>query len=104
MLSASAAGLHAPVPTLGAEPGRLVLDLAGRRVELARAEAVRLRDAAAAEAGSSSAARDLSVLLDRVLARGHLLALRQGEVHTLTSIAAGLGLGELVARLAGPGG
>ena len=101
MLLASAASFHGPATTVGAES--VVLDLAGRRVELSRAEAMRLRAAAAAEAGTSSVARDLSVLLDRVIARGHVLALHRGEAHTLTGVAAGLGLDELARRLAGTG-
>lgn len=77
----------------------MVLDLAGRRVELDRTEALRLRAAAAAQAGSSSVARDLSVLLARAVTHGQVLALRRGEAHTLSRLAFGLGLDELAQRL-----
>ncbi len=81
----------------GVEPivQTVVLDLAGTRVDLTSSEAARLRDVAAAEAGRSSRARDLAVLLDRALVLRHTLALRPAERQTLARIAAEAGLSEL---------
>jgi hypothetical protein len=91
----------------GSETARqspVVLDIGGRRVDLDRAEAVRLRDAAAAVAGRSSAARDLSLVLDRALSRRSVLALRRAEAQTLAQLAVEVGLlglaGEITARAA----
>jgi hypothetical protein len=80
----------------------VVLDVGGRRVELDPGEAVRLRDAAAAGAGRSSAARDLSLLLDRALQRRQILALRRSEVHTLAQLAGQLGLLTLAREITAP--
>jgi hypothetical protein len=63
------AALHADTSDATAGELPVVLDVAGRRIDLGPGEAVRLRDAAAACAGNSSAARDLSLLLDRALYR-----------------------------------
>lgn len=81
-------------------PRRVVLDLSGRRAELSRAEAMLLRDAAAAQAGSSSLARDLAVLLDHALETQRLLALRPSEAQLLGQVAQQQGLGDIVGRLA----
>lgn len=80
----------------------VVLDVGGRRVDLDPGEAVRLRDAAAARAGRSSAARDLSLVLDRALHRGQILALRRSEVHTLAHLAGQLGLFALARGITTP--
>ena len=80
----------------------VVLDLGGRRVDLDRDEAVQLRDAAAARAGRSSAARDLSLLLDRALHRRQTLALRRSEAHTLAQLAGQLGLLSLAREITAP--
>lgn len=74
------------------------LDLAGAQAELIDKDAVRLRDAAAAAAGRSSAARDLSLLLDHALA-GRRVALHRGELHTLIEIAANSGLDDVAETL-----
>ena len=87
-----------------ADPGHLlvVLDVGGRRVDLDPGEAVRLRDAAAACAGRSSAARDLSLLLDRSLHRPQVLALRRAEAQTLAQLASRIGLVSLASQIATP--
>ncbi len=97
-LGSAEEGARAPAIESGAT--RVVLDLAGTHVRLSPGEAVRLRDAAAAEAGRSSRARDLAVLLDRALVLPHTLALRPAERHTLARIAAEAGLDELAPQLA----
>lgn len=83
---------------------RIVLDLPGGRLTLDAYEVTRLRDTAAAQAGQSSAARDLSLLLDRALQHGKPVALRRAEVQTLTHVAADAQLDELAARLAAADG
>ena len=77
----------------------IVVDVAGRRVGLTRLEVVRLRDAAAAEAGTSSAARDLALVFDRALTAPQAPALRRGELLTLARIAVEAGMVELASRL-----
>jgi hypothetical protein len=96
MLGAAVGGVRRSVDSQGPE---IVLDVSGRRVSVSRAEAHRLQEAASLEAGRSSVARDLALLLDRALAGGSTLALRRGEAHTLTRLSGALGLSELVARL-----
>lgn len=76
------------------------LDLPGRKVELGRVIVLRLRDAAAAQAGRSSAARDLSLLLDRALRQG-TLALRRSELETLVKLARRVGLDRVGDQLRG---
>jgi hypothetical protein len=80
----------------------VVLDVGGRRVDLDPGEAVQLRDAAAACAGRSSAARDLSFLLDRGLNRHQVIALRRAEAQTLAQLASRVGLVELAGEIATP--
>jgi hypothetical protein len=63
---------------------------------------VQLRDAAAACAGRSSAARDLSLLLDRGLHRHQVLALRRAEAQTLAQLASRVGLVALAGEIATP--
>lgn len=86
------------------DPGQLpvTLDVGGRRVDLDRDEALRLRDAAAACGGRSSAARDLSLLLDRGLHQPQVLALRRAEAQTLAQLARGIGLVALAGEIATP--
>jgi hypothetical protein len=99
MRTSSAAGDRASRTAVDL-PLRVVLDLSGRRAELTRVEAVLLRDAAAAEAGRSSLARDLAVLLDHALETQRVLALRRNEAHLLARLARQHALGEVAARLA----
>jgi hypothetical protein len=58
-----------------------------------------LRDTAAAMAGRSSAARDLSLVLDRAINGGYV-ALRRAELQTLVDVVDAAGLSELRDRLA----
>lgn len=96
------AALHTNVSeeTSGQLP--VLLDVGGHRVDLDPIQAARLRDAAAACAGRSSAARDLSLLLDRGLRRHQVLALRRAEAHTLAQLASRVGLVALAAEIATP--
>jgi hypothetical protein len=64
------------------------LDINGRVIELSREHVELLRDAAAARAASSSRLRDLSLMLDRALRSGHVLALRRSEARVLTELLA----------------
>ena len=80
----------------------VILDIGGRRVDLDPDEVVRLRDAAAACAGRSSAARDLSLLLDRALYRPQVLALCRAEAQTLAQLASRVGLLALAGEIAAP--
>jgi hypothetical protein len=91
------AALHTGASEESPDLHSVVLDIAGRRVELDPNETVQLRDAAAACAGTSSAARDLSLLLDRALCRRRVLAWRRAEAQTLERLASDVGL-LLVAR------
>jgi hypothetical protein len=75
------------------------LDLPRQPLDLARDVVERLRDAAAAMAGRSSAARDLGLLLERALEGGRQVALRRGETKTLLEVARAAGLFEVVARV-----
>jgi hypothetical protein len=96
------AALHMDASATAQEHPAVVLDIAGRRVDLDAGEIVRLRDAAAACAGRSSAARDLSLLLDRALQRHQVLALRRAEAHTLVQLARQIGLPALVREITVP--
>jgi hypothetical protein len=71
-------------------------------MDLDPGEALQLRDAAAACAGRWSAARDLSLLLDRGLQSHQVLALRRAEAQTLAQLAKRVGLLRLVDQLAAP--
>jgi hypothetical protein len=93
---AAASGPAAPTPSA------VVLDIGGRRVDLGPAEVVQLRNAAAAGAGSSSVARDLSLLLDCGSHRHRVLALRRGEAHTLAQLARQVGLDALGLEITAP--
>lgn len=96
------AALHSNISE--ASPGRfpVVVDVAGRRIDLSSGEAMRLRDAAASCAGRSSTARDLSLLLDRGLSRRRVIALHRAEAHTLARIAQEVGLHALVREIEAP--
>jgi hypothetical protein len=59
------------------------LDVIGKLVTLSQREAEKLRAAAAAEAGRSSARRDLSVLLERGLRTRTTVALSRAEAREL---------------------
>jgi hypothetical protein len=76
------------------------LDVPGRKVELGRAIVQRLRDAAEAQAGRSTPARDLSLLLDRALRQG-TLALRRSELETLVKLTRSVGLDRVGDQLRG---
>ncbi len=86
-------------PDATSDRGPVVLDVAGRRVELTCSEALLLRDAAASQAGRSSRARDLSLLLERALTGPNLLALTRGELRALARVAEAAERGELAMRL-----
>lgn len=86
MLASAALGAEA-----ASEQSPVFLDIAGRRVGLDPADAARLRDAAAARAGTSSIARDLSILLGHALEQPHVIALRRSEAQTLLRVAAEIG-------------
>jgi hypothetical protein len=62
------------------------LDVIGKLVTLSEREAEELRAAAAAEAGRSSARRDLSVLLDRGLRTRTTIALSRAEARELAEL------------------
>jgi hypothetical protein len=77
------------------------LDLPGRTISLDAAIVKELRDAAAAAAGRSSPARDLSLLLERALRQG-TLTLRRAELETLINLARQRGLDLTAERLSSP--
>jgi hypothetical protein len=62
------------------------LDVIGKPVTLSEREAEELRAAAAADAGRSSARRDLSVLLDRGLRTRTTVALSRAEARELSEL------------------
>jgi hypothetical protein len=62
------------------------LDVIGKLVTLSEREAEELRAAAAADAGRSSARRDLSVLLDRGLRTRTTVALSRAEARELAEL------------------
>ena len=80
----------------------VVLDLATGPVSLSAGEIARLRDEAAARAGRSSAARDLSLLLQLALDRVRPVALRRAELETLVGIAVDADLDLIAAKLTMP--
>lgn len=82
-----------------AESRRVTLDLTGTLVTLSAAAAVELRDAAAADAGRSSARRDLSLILERALTTNATVALRRAEARELADILAEHHLGGRFAEL-----
>jgi hypothetical protein len=62
------------------------LDVIGKLVTLSEREARELRAAAAAEAGRSSARRDLSLLLDRGLRTQSTVVLNRAEARELAEL------------------
>jgi hypothetical protein len=62
------------------------LDVIGKLVTLSEREAEELRAAAAADAGQSSARRDLSILLDRDLRTRTTVALSRAEARELSEL------------------
>jgi hypothetical protein len=99
-----AAALHTTVSEELPELRVVVLDIVGRRVDLDPGVARRLRDEGAARSGHSTAARDLSLMLDRSLSRGQVLALRRAEAHTLGRLASDLGLTAVAREISSPPG
>jgi hypothetical protein len=98
---------NGPVLTISISTGRrdgglppVSFSLPGGSVELSRDQVEHLRDAAAARAGRSSAARDLSLVLVRALHQATPVALRRAEVDLLSRIAHETGLHLVVAALA----
>jgi hypothetical protein len=82
-------------------PGAVIsFDLPGGRTGLRREDVSVLRDAAAAQAGRSLAARDLSLLLDRALEAGSSVVLRRAELQTLIEVAHDVALDDVAAQLA----
>jgi hypothetical protein len=69
-------------------------------VELDPDDVVLLRDAAAALAGRSIVARDLSLLLDRALTDDRPVVLRRSELNTLARLAASNGVNRVAIVLA----
>jgi hypothetical protein len=96
------AAFTAHLSEAGPGEGPVILDVGGRRIALDPYEAIRLRNAAAACAGRSSAARDLSLLLDRALAQPQVLALRRAEAQILAQVASRIGLHAFAGELAAP--
>jgi hypothetical protein len=72
-----------------------------RRCHSRQPDATSLEGAAAAQAGNSIAARDLSLLLDRALNQPRPVAFRRAELRTLVEIAMSADLGEVAGRLDG---
>jgi hypothetical protein len=64
------------------------LDVNGALVRVSDKDAALLRDAAAAQAGRSAAARDLSLLVERALSSRRSVALQRGELRALRSLLA----------------
>jgi hypothetical protein len=81
----------------------VIFDLPSGQVSLEAIEVELLRDVAAAKAGSSIAARDLSLLLNRALSAPRPVAFRRTEVQTLTEIATDADLIEVVRLLVAAG-
>jgi hypothetical protein len=78
---------------------RVIFDLPSGQVSFEAHEVEVLRDAAAARAGSSTAARDLSLLRDRALVLPRPVAFRRAELQTLIEIATSADLTEVAGRL-----
>jgi len=62
------------------------LDINGQLVPLTRKQAERLRDGATAQASSSSALRDLSLVLDRAIRSKRVVALQHQELRALARL------------------
>jgi hypothetical protein len=74
------------------------MNLPSGTLELDEAVVEQLRAAAAEMAGRSTAARDLSLVLDRALLSSRTVALRRAEVQTLIEVADSASLTELRER------
>jgi hypothetical protein len=70
----------------------VTLDVIGQRITLSEREGEELRHAAAADAGRSSARRDLSLLLERGLRTKATVALSRAEARELAELLAGGGV------------
>jgi hypothetical protein len=77
----------------------VTLDVIGQRVTLSEREAEELRRAAAADAGRSSARRDLSLLLERGLRTRATIAISRAEARELTELLNAGGFGSNFALL-----
>lgn len=64
----------------------LEIDIFGRQVLASPGAVAKLRDLAAAEAGRSNSARDLSLVLERALRTGATVALQRGEARALVDL------------------
>ena len=73
-----------------------MLDIGGRKVRVTETQLELLREAAAAHASSSSVLRDLSLVLDRALRSGQVVALRRAEARALAQLVATQAHPELV--------
>jgi len=62
------------------------IDIFGQTVSASTDAVTRLRELAAAEAGRSNSARDLSLVLDRVLRTGAKVSLHRGETRALLKL------------------
>ena len=77
----------------------VIFDLPNGHVSFEAHEVELLRDAAAARAGSSIAARDLSLLLERALRDSRMVAFRRAELQALIETATRAGLSEVAMQL-----
>jgi carbamoylphosphate synthase small subunit len=75
----------------------VTLDVVGTLVTLSEREADELRSAAAADAGRSSARRDLALLLERALRTRTTVALSRAETRELTELLRNGGFGSNLA-------
>jgi hypothetical protein len=66
--------------------GVVEIDIFGQTVSVTAGVAARLRELAAAEAGRSNSARDLSLVLDRALRTGAKVSLQRGEARALSKL------------------
>lgn len=62
------------------------IDILGQTVTVSPTAVAKLRDLAAAEVGRSNSARDLSLVLDRALRTGAMVALHRGEARALLDL------------------
>jgi hypothetical protein len=62
------------------------IDIFGHLTSVSTDTLEKLRDRAAAEAGHSNSARDLSLVLDRALRTGATVALHRGETRALLTL------------------
>lgn len=66
--------------------GVVEIDIFGQTVSATPGAVARLRELAAAEAGRSNSARDLSLVLDRALRTGAKVSLQRGEARALLKL------------------